>query len=394
MKLSYTACENAKPGDKAYKMSDGRGMFMEVRPNGAKYWRMRYRYNGKQKLLALGVYPDVSLKLAREKREDARKLLENGVDPSQHKQESRRQAQLNAANTFEAIAREWHDNNKHVYSQRHAQTILYRLDKDIFPAIGNYPIQDITPPVLLESIRKIEARGAHDYARRCMQVCGQVFRYAIATGRAERDPTADLKGALKPYRQGHYPALDIKELPEFLETLDKNDMRLYPATRLAVHFMMLTFVRTSELINAQWQEIDFEAGEWHIPKERMKMRKDHIVPLSRQALDVLRELHLHSGHRDYLFPGQQNPRKPMSNGTILGAIKRMGYGGRMTGHGFRALAMSAIKEKLGYRHEVIDRQLAHAHRNKVDAAYDRAQFLDERKQMMQAWADYLSELGR
>ena len=392
MKLNYTKCDNAKPAEKTYKMADGHGMFMEVRPNGAKYWRMRYRYNGKQKLLALGVYPEVTLKEAREKRDEARKMLENGVDPSQQKQESKHQAYLNAENTFEAIAREWHDNQRERWSESHANRIIHRLEIDVFPEIGHRPVSEINPPELLRMIRKTEHRGANQMARRALQMCGQIFRYAIVTGRAERDPSGDLKGALKPYKKGHFAALDIKQLPDFIKTLQRNDARLYGQTRNALELLLYTFVRTGELINARWDEIDFDNAQWIIPAERMKMRKSHIVPLSKQALDILHDEYQITGGREYVFASHIHPRQPISNNTILKAIERMGYKGYTTGHGFRSLAMSTIKEKLNYRHEVIDRQLAHAHKSEVTAAYDRAEFLDERKQMMQDWADYLESL--
>jgi integrase len=246
---------------------------------------------------------------------------------------------------------------------------------------------------MLHTLQKIEKRGAHEMSRRAMQYCSQIFRYAIVTGRAERNPTADLKGALKPVKHGHFAALDVKDLPEFLQAIESHEVRLFIQTRLAIRLMMLTFVRTGELIKAKWDEFDLDTGEWNIPAERMKMRRPHIVPLSKQAIVVLRELQKLSGNRDYVFASAAKPRQHMSNNTILKALERIGYKGRMTGHGFRALAMSTIKENLGYRHEVVDRQLAHAHANKVDAAYDRAKFLPERRKMMQEWADYLDDVA-
>ncbi len=394
MKLTNTTCKNAKPGTKARKISDGDGMYLEVMPNGSKYWRLKYRILGKEKRLALGVYPEVSLNEARDKRAQARKLLAEGSDPSLAKQEAKRIQTLNSQTTFEAITREWHAHFSSRWTERHAVYILRRLEADIFPSLGGRPITEITAPQLLDSLRKIEKRGAHEIAHRVLQMCGQVFRFAIATGRAERNPAADLKGALKPVQHGHYAALDIKDLPEFLGRLGRNEARLYVQTRLAIQLLMQTFVRTGELINARWNELRLEDAEWHIPAERMKMRQPHIVPLSRQSLELLEELKALNGHREWIFPNQHNPKKPMSNNTILFALKRLGYGGRATGHGFRALAMSTIKEKLNYRHEVVDRQLAHAPRSKVAAAYDRAKFLDERRKMMQEWADYLDQASQ
>jgi integrase len=264
---------------------------------------------------------------------------------------------------------------------------------DIFPAIGNRPITEINAPELLAALRKVESRGALEIAKRLCQTCGQVFRYAIATGRATKNPVPHLKDALKPMIKGHYAAIEIDDLPLFLETLNTNDARLYLTTRIAIRLMLLTFVRTGELIGARWEEFNLEESVWVIPAERMKMRNEHVVPLSTQAIALIEQLKPISGQRTFLFPNQARPNDHMSNNTILGALKRLGYKGKMTGHGFRALAMSTIKEKLGYRHEVVDRQLAHAPKNKVDAAYDRAKFLGERKIMMQRWADYLDAIS-
>lgn len=394
MPLTDSTCKNAKPADKARKMADAHGLYLEVMPTGARYWRLKYRFHGKEKRLALGVYPDISLAEAREKREQARKLLANGTDPSFAKKEEKRHAARNAENTFESVAREWHANKLESWTPRHATYVLKRLEADVFPEIGYLPIADITAPQILDALRKIEKRGAQEIAHRAQQTIGQVFRYAIVTGLAERNPAADLKGALKPVQRSHYAALESSDLPAFIQALEKNDARLYPHTRLGMKLMMLTFVRTSELIAAKWEEINFEEKRWVIPAHRMKMRQAHIVPLSNQSLAILAELKELSGDREWVFPSQINPRKHMSNSTILKALERMGYKGQATGHGFRALAMSTIKEKLGYRHEVIDRQLAHAHRSKVDAAYDRAKFLDERIIMMRNWADYIEGLSR
>ena len=390
--LTATRCQNAKPQAKPYKLAAGEGMYLEVMPNGSKYWRLKYRFAGKEKRLALGVYPVVSLADARDRRMDARKQLAAGVDPSDAKQERKRQTQLNAANTFESVARDWHEHQKSRWSPKHGQGILHRLEMDVFPQIGSRPVADLTPRQVLAAMQKIEHRGAHDIAHRAMQITSQVFRFAIVTDRAERNPVSDLTGALKPYKKGHYAAIEADDLPEFLNALNRNDARLYFLTRCAVRLLMLTFVRTTELIEARWTEFNLDKAEWLIPAERMKMKRPHIVPLSAQAVAILREVHDLTGQREWAFPNQARPQKPMSNGTILGALKRIGYKGRMTGHGFRALAMSTIKEKLGYRHEVVDRQLAHGHRNKIDAAYDRAQFLTERRKMMQEWSDYLDDL--
>ncbi|MCD8566709.1 MAG: tyrosine-type recombinase/integrase [Alphaproteobacteria bacterium] len=395
MKLNDSACRNAKPQEKAYKKADGGGLYLYVKPDGAKYWRLKYYFLNKEKLLALGIYPIVSLQEAREKREAAKKLLDAGQDPSTVKKERKRQAIKNHKNTFKVVALEWHEKQKNIWSDNHAQNVSRRFEVDIFPYIGTRPIADIDPPELLDVLRRIEKRGSLDVAARVKQICGQIFRYGIATGLCQRDPSADLKGALTPNRTQHFACLDLKEMPAFLKALEKNEARLFSRTRRAIKLLMLTFVRTSELINATWDEFDLDNATWEIPGWRMKMRNPHIVPLSRQAVSVLREQKEETGHLNtpWVLPSQVRPKDPMSNNTILFAIGRMGYKKRMTGHGFRALAMSNIKEKLGYRHEVVDRQLAHAHKSKIDRAYDRAQFLDERTKMMQEWADYLDSLA-
>ena len=391
MPLTDTECRTLKPLAKSYKKADGQGMYLEVTPNGSKYWRLKYRYLGKEKLLALGVYPDVGLKEAREKRAEARKILAAGKDPSAVKKQVRQNAIQEAENTFEKLAREWHDINKAKWSEKHGEAILYRLEKDILKDIGHMPVRDITPSILLASIRKMEARGAHELARRARGTCEQIFAYGIGTERADRNVALDLRGTLEAFKRGHFAALTTEQIPEFLQKLDKNTQRLYPQTIRATKLLMLTFVRTSELVHAKKSEFNLDEAIWNIPAERMKMRKPHIVPLSRQTIELLKEQleETSSLKTDWMFPNQIRPIDPMSTGTILGAIKRLGYRGVMTGHGFRALAMSTIKEALDYRHEVVDRQLAHAPRNKIDAAYDRAEFLAERTKMMQEWADYL-----
>jgi integrase len=393
MPLTDAACKGARPKDKPYKKADGGGLYLEVTPSGGRYWRLKYRFLGKEKRLACGVYPETSLAEAREKRAVAKKMLSDGIDPSSAKQDRRQLAEINAANTFEAVAREWHDRNREKWTPNYCQDILHRLEMDIFPVIGQRPIADISPLVVLNALKKIENRGAGEMARRAGQYCGQIFRYAVVTGRAERNPTADLKGALKPVRHGHFSSIEPEDLPEFLHALGQNDARLYILTRLAIRLMLLTFVRTGELINATWDEFNFEEARWSIPAERMKMRKPHIVPLSRQSLAILRELHAMNGKYQWVFASPTKPRRHMSNNTILKALERLGYKGRMTGHGFRSLAMTTIKEKLKYPHEVVDRQLAHAPRNKVDAAYDRTKYLDDRRKMMQAWANYLDDVA-
>ena len=396
MKLTDIQCRTAKGKEKKYKLSDGGGMFLDVRPNGSKYWRMKYRFHGKEKLLSLGVYPDVSLAEAREKRANAKKVLAENKDPSLEKQKKKALSQVSYENTFESVGKEWFENRQHIWKPRYRDEVKKRLEQDIYPHIGHYPITDIEPTLLLEVIRKIERRGAYDLAKRQLQKCGEIFKFAIAEGKIppHKNPTYGLNDALKPTKKTHFASIDVKDLPELIDAIERNDARLYQSTRNALKLMMLTFVRTSELINAKWEEIDFENKEWVIPAERMKMGKVHIVPLADQAIEILKDQKTISEQWPLVFPSSVKPRKSISNNTILGALKRLGFKGRMTGHGFRSLAMGGIKQELGYRHEVIDRQLAHTHKSKIDKAYDRAQFLDERKKMMQDWADYIDGLKK
>lgn len=389
MKLTDALCKKHKPTQKPQKLFDGGGLYLEINPSGGRHWKLKYRYAGKEKKLALGGYPLISLKEAREKRDEAKKLLLRNIDPSLVKHEMKLSGFENAANTFETIATEWHEVAKCKWSIDYAETILKRMKADIFPTIGTIPIKNITPPILLNALKQIENRGVFETTKRARQYCSQIFRYAVATGRTDRDISVDIIGAFKHIRVEHHSALDVNDLPEFLNKLSTNKARLFLQTRIAIELMLLTFVRTAELLEAKWVEFNFTDKVWIIPAERMKMRKAHIVPLSEQAIKILEYLKKENGSWEYILPGQKAPQKPMSNNTILYALYRMGYKGKTTGHGFRALAMTAIKEQLGYRHEVVDRQLAHAHRNSVDAAYDRAQFLDERKKMMQEWADYI-----
>jgi len=396
--LSPVQIKNAKAKEKLYKLFDGGGLYLEVTTTGSKLWRMKYRQaNGKENRLSFGAYPTVSLEEARQQREIARKLIAKVIDPSVAKKEKKRETKEKAANTFEKIAREWHTNRLGAWRESTAQDTLNRLEKDIFPEIGELPITEITHKQMIAALRKIEDRGAHEMARRLKATCARVFSYANQLGIENRNPAADLKDVLKPVKAGHFAAISADELPAFLATMNRNDARLYLPTRIALRLMLLLFVRTSELIETTWSEIDLEKGEWIIPWRRMKRGKlamnpdttDHYVGLSRQAVALLRELHELTGRGKYVFPNQRDHEKPMSNGAILMALRRMGYRNKMTGHGFRALAMSTIKERLGYRHEVVDRQLAHAQKDKVASAYDRAQFREERKKMMQDWADYL-----
>ena len=400
--LSPMQVKNARPQEKIYRLFDGGGLYLEVTPQGSKLWRMKFRQpNGKENRLSFGKYPDVSLEQARQKRDEARKLKAAGIDPAENRRAEKEADQERASNTFEKIARQWHANRIETWQPSTAKDIINRLEKDIFPEIGELPVSTITHKQLINALRKVEMRGAHEIAKRLRANCARIFRYAIQYGYTDKNIAADLTDVLKPVRKGHFAAITADELPDFLRVMKKNDARLYMPTRIALRLMLLLFLRTSELIETPWSEIDLKNGEWIVPWKRMKRGKlamnpdktDHNVCQSRQAMELLRELHALTGGNRWLFPNQRDPKKPMSNGAILMALRRMGYQNKMTGHGFRALAMSTIKERLGYRHEVVDRQLAHAQKNKIDSAYDRAMFIEERKKMMQDWADYLDQLN-
>ena len=395
MPLTNPACINATcPDDKRQaRYPDGQGLYLEVLPNGGKYWRLKYRSAGKEKRLALGVFPAVSLAKARKERTAAREQLDKGIDPSAAKQDRKLAQRLAIGTEFEAVARAWFAHWSGPRSERHSTYVLRRLEADVFPAIGHKPIGDVTAPQLLAMAKKIESRGALDIAKRALQTCGQVFRYAVAHGIIERNPAADVKpsDALKPRKKQNYARLDARELPELLRKIEGYDGT--PYTRLGLKLMALTFVRTSELIAAPWTEFDLEAAEWRIPAERMKMRTPHIVPLSAQAVEVLKCLHELRGGSGLLFPGERDHEKPMSNNTLLFALYRMGYRGRMTGHGFRGIASTVLHEQ-GFRHDVIELQLAHQERDDVSAAYNHATYLPQRRKLMQAWADHLDALRK
>jgi integrase len=388
--LSGTAIRNAKPKTRPYKIADGEGLFLLIMPSGSKYWRLRYFFAGKEKLLALGVYPEISLTDARDRRAQARKDLATGKDPGEVKKEAKQLAMVEDANTFEVIAREWYDKRKHEWAPGSVRCKLHYLERQLLPTLGQRAITAITAPQVLDMLRVIEERGTLDTARRVMQMCGQIFRYAIATGRAERNPVPDLRGALMTPVVKHQAFLKESELPDYLRSLEAYDGGLQ--TKLALRFLLLTFVRTNELRGAEWTEIDWDKAEWRIPAERMKMKELHIVPLSRQAITTLRELEKLTGNRSYVFPNQHNPATFMSENTMLYALYRMGYHSRATGHGFRSTASTILNER-EFRPDVIERQLAHGERNRVRAAYNHAQYLPERRQMMQWWADYLDEVA-
>jgi len=390
MSLTDTAIRNAKANEKPYKLSDEKGLYLLVNKAG-KYFRFDYRYAGKRKTLALGVYPDVKLADAREKRNDSRRLLQNDIDPAQYRKETKVLQKEQAANSFEAVAREWFTKNKHIWTEGHSKTIIQRLDFNIFPWLGTRPVASITAPELLAVLRRIEDRGVLETAHRVKQICGQVFRYAIATGRAERDPSADLRGALSPTKPTRMSTItDPKQIGELLRAIDGYEGHLI--TRCALRLAPLVFVRPGELRHAEWQEINLELAEWKIPAEKMKTRSPHIIPLATQAVESLKEIEPLTSRSRYVFPSLRTAQRPMSNNTVLAALRRMGYAkDEMSGHGFRAMASTILHEQ-GWASDVIERQLAHAERNSIKAAYNHAQHLPERRKMMQAWADYLDTL--
>jgi integrase len=391
MPLTDTAIKKLKPTDKPVKVSDGKGLYLLVNTNGSKLWRWKYRAAGKEKVMALGAYPDVSLAQARDGLEKARKSLAAGTDPMVQRKAAKEASKAAAENSFESVAREWWAQWKKARTERHADQVMARFVANVFPAIGARPVAEIQAPELVAMVKGIEGRGVNDLAKRALQTSSQVFRYAIAHGKAVRNPAADIKAGdvLAPRQKKHLARVDGKELPHLLRSIEA--YRGTPVTRLAIKLMALTFVRTSELIGARWSEIDLKAGRWDIPGERMKMRTPHIVPLSVQTVNVLKTLHVVTGNSPMLFPGERDHEKSMSNNTILKALERMGYKGRMTGHGFRGIASTLLHE-MGFDHAHIELQLAHQDRDEVSAAYNHATYLKQRAFMMQKWADRLDRL--
>ncbi len=392
MPLNDLKVRTTKTGPKGYKLSDERGLFLFVHPNGSKYWRYKYRFHDKEKLLALGVYPDVSLAQARDRRDEARKQLANQIDPGVLKQVAKRTAKTVAENSFEAIAQEWYAKHSKNWVPSHGEKIIRRLERDIFPWIGSRPISEITPAELLSVLRRIESRGAVETAHRAHQNCGQIFRYAVATGRANRDPSGDLKGALPPTKVEHYPAItDPLKLRDLLRAM--NGYEGFFVTKCALRFAPLVFVRPGELRHAEWSEIDLNNAQWCIPSGKMKMRQPHLVPLSKQAVAILKELYPLTGSGPYVFPGVRTNHRPMSDNTINAALRRLGYQSKeMTAHGFRAIARTVLDEVLGFRPDIIEHQLAHAVKDPNGRAYNRTSHLALRREMMQKWADYLGTL--
>lgn len=388
--LTPSAVQNAKPKGKPYKLADERAMYLLVTPAGGKLWRLKYRRPGTktENTLSLGTFPDVSLKQARDRRDAARKLLADGIDPG-----DKRKAEAEAgADTFEAVAREWFAKHSGRWAASHAEKVVRRLERDVFPWIGSKPITTLTAPDVLAMLRRIEGRNAVETAHRALQNCGQVFRYAVATGRAQGDVTRDLRGSLTPWKQGHYASVtDPAKVGDLLRAIDTFAGSYVVGVALKLAPML--FVRPGELRGAEWAEIDLDAGEWNIPAAKMKMRQPHLVPLSTQAVTILRDLQPLTGRGRYVFPGTRSAKVPLSDMTLNAALRRIGIDrNTMTMHGWRATARTILDEHLGFRVDFIEHQLAHAVKDPNGRAYNRTAHLAERRKMMQAWADYLHSL--
>lgn len=390
MPLSDAKTRNAKPSTKRRRLFDERGLYLEISPAGGKWWRLKYRHGGKEKRLSLGVYPDVGLKAARDRRDDARKLIADGIDPSDHRKEIRAAAIDRASNSFEAVTREWLAKFASEWAPKHKDRVIRRFERDIFPIIGARPIAEVKAPELLDVLRRIELRGRLHTAHRARGNCSQIFRYAIATGRCERDPSSDLRGALPPKKGTHFAATtEPAKLAGILRAMDGYEGDL--VVRCALRLAPLVFARPGELRHAEWKDIDLKAAEWRY--ESSKTKQPHIVPLSRQALKILRELHPLTETGRYVFPGARTSKRPMSDNAVLAAMRRMGIGKEeQSGHGFRAVARTILDEVLGVRPDFIEHQLAHAVRDPNGRAYNRTAHLPERRKMMQLWADYLDKL--
>lgn len=394
MPITHVAIVNAKPREKPYRLFDGRGLYLEVSPSGGRWWRFKYRINGREKRVSLGVFPDVSLSEARGALDDVRRQLRAGLDPAEEIKNKKKAAAPDAppsGDTFETVAREWFAKHSPAWAPGHGDKIIRRLELNIFPWLGAKPIADIKPLELLGVVQRIEQRGANETAHRALQNCGRVFRYAVATGRAERDISRDLLGALAPVVERHHASIvEPKAVGALMRAIDGYAGSL--VVRCALRLAPLVFVRPGELRMAEWGEFNLEEGEWRIPASRMKMRAPHFVPLSTQAIEILRELYPLTGDKRFVFPGERSRDRPMSNNTVNAALRRLGYSSdQMTGHGFRSMASTLLNEQ-GWHPDAIERQLAHQEQNEIRAAYNYAKHLPERRKMMQAWSDYLYQL--
>ena len=391
--LTDLACKNAiVEGGKIRKLHDGQGLYLWVYEDGRKYWRLRYKFHDKEKSLSLGVYPVIGLKQARQFAQAERVKLANNIDPSLDRQIHKQRSKEAAANSFKAVALDWHA-KRHTWTRTHAESVFRKLEVDVFPYIGMYPISQIEAPQLLNMLRIIEKRGSYDLAHRVLGICGQVFRYGVSTGRCGRDPAVDLRGALTPHKKKNQAAVKPEEMPELLRAISTYESIGDRQTQLALQLLAFTFVRTNELIGALWTEFDLSNALWIVPATRMKMRNEHVVPLTRQAINILNELKSIAGDSGFLLPGR-NPNKPISNNTLLFALYRLGYKGKMTGHGFRSVASTALNESGLFSPDAIERQLAHGEKNEVRGAYNRAEYLPERKRIMTWWSDHLEALEK
>lgn len=401
-KLTDLAIRNAQPKDKTYKLTDGKGLYLEITPAGRKWWRLKYRFDGKEKRLALGVYPEVPLagrkdkktgnwiEGARDKRDKARQLVGDGIDPGVMRKTARSTRAINSVNSFEAVAREWHTGRKPTWNPKHADTVLRRLERDIFPHVGQRPVTELTAPELLAALRRVENRGAIETAHRELQICNQVFRYAVATGRAARNIAQDLRGALPPFKGTHHAAItEPDKVGDLLRMIDGYSGT--PAVMSALKLAPLVFVRPGELRKARWEDVDLKRGEWRYIVT--KTETQHVVPLAKQAVRILQGLRPLTGKSQWVFPSSRSNKRPLSENAVLAALRRMGVGKEeMSGHGFRAMARTILDEVLGFRPDYIEHQLAHAVRDPNGRAYNRTAHLVERRKMMQAWADYLDQL--
>lgn len=392
MALSDTAVRKSKPREKSYKLFDEKGLFLLVKPNGSKWWRFKYRFEGKELGISLGVYPDTSLKDARDRRDEARRLVAQGVNPSLNRKVQKAARVSLLANSFETVACEWYAKRSPGWAPTHSSKVIRLLQRDVFPWLGSRPLAEITPPEVLAVLQRIEGRGAVETAHRAQQACSQVFRYAVVTNRAMHDPTVHLRGALPPSVHRHHASIhDPKAIGELLRAI--NGFTGTFVVKIALQLAPLVMLRPGELRQAEWKEVDLDKAEWRIPAPRMKGRAPHIVPLSTQAVQLLRELHPLTGRGEHVFPGVRDRKLPMSNNTVNAALRRLGYTKeQMTGHGFRSMASTLLNE-LGWPPDAIERQLAHKEKNPIRAAYNFAQHLPERRRMMQAWADYLDSLA-
>ena len=397
--LTDTSIRNSKSRQKQYKIFDGQGLFVLIHPNGSKYFRYRYKFEGKEKVMALGVYPETTLKEAREKRLEAQRLVKDGLDPVRFRLEIRAKREkeekekfLKTQNTFEHVSKDWLAREKKRITYKHAKDARRSLEMHVYPKIGNQPIDDISTKEIKSVLSVIQDSGKLETAHRVHQRIRYVFQFAVMNDLTERNPAADLYGYLEPVKKKSMKALPLKELPEYLHRLDEAD-NLHLVTRVGLKLIIMLFVRTNELIEAKWEEFDFKQALWRIPEERMKMRVEHLVPLPKQALKILDELEPITGSSKYVLPGDRNPNQPMSNNTLLyGGIYRMGYRSRATIHGFRSMASTILNESGKWTPDAIERQLAHSEKDQIRATYNRANYLEERRRMMQWYADYLDQI--